>query len=324
MEKTFINCTFAPHNKILQKSMNKFFTIILAIAFILSGFESIAQNYRPSKRETALDFGIVIGGSNYMGELSREWHPALEETNLGGGIMCRFTVNEFLSLKGSALYMRISGDDKNYASEDLYRRMRNLNFRSDIVEFSGQIEINIPGWYQSPTSFAASPYLFAGLAVFRFNPKTQFFFNPSIHDASLSVHDGKWIELQPLSTEAQETTKNNEQKRYSLTQISIPFGIGYKFQLSDHWTMGFEFGLRKTFTDYLDDISTIYWDDQIVGGAGGYLSNALKDRAPEVGFEKFPENTARGNPSTKDWYMFGGLHITYRILGGKVQCFNFQ
>jgi hypothetical protein len=290
----------------------------------LSGFHIDAQNAKPTKRESALDFGIVLGGSNYMGELSREWYPVPEETNIGGGIMCRFTINEFISLKGTALYMSISGDDKNFASVDLYRKMRNLNFRSDIVEFSGQIEINIPGWYQSPTSYAASPYLFVGLGVFRFNPKTQFKYYPAFHDESLSVHDGKWIELQPLSTEAQETTKNNEQKRYSLTQICIPFGIGYKFQLNDHWTMGFEFGLRKTFTDYLDDISTIYWDDQIVGGAGGYLSNALKDRAPEAGFERFQENLPRGNPGTKDWYMFSGIHITYRILGGKVQCFNFQ
>jgi hypothetical protein len=100
--------------------------------------------------------------------------------------------------------------------------------------------------------------------------------------------------------------------------------VGYKIQLSDQWTIGAEFGVRKTFTDYIDDVSTKYWDNQIVGGAGGYMAVALKDRAPELGLEPFLENTPRGNDKTKDWYMFGGIQVTYRIIGGKVNCFNFE
>lgn len=304
--------------------MKRKITIGILLA-MLTGItiDAIAQNPRPSKKATELDFGIMLGGSNYLGELTQSSIPAMNETNLAGGIIVRYTPSSAISLKAAALYMRLTGDDKNFDSDE-FRRRRNLNFRSDVWEFSGHVEWNILGWTQTRTSFPATPYLFAGIGVFRFNPMTQFFYNENIHDPSLSVQNEKWIELQPLSTEAQETTKNNQQKRYPLTQLSIPLGVGYKIQLSDQWTIGAEFGVRKTFTDYIDDISTIYWDNQIVGGAGGYMAVALKDRAPELGLEPFLENTPRGNDNTKDWYMFGGIQVTYRIIGGKVNCFNFE
>jgi len=305
-----------------MKRNTTFLSFMFLGAALLLSTSLLAQNPRPKKGGTALDFGIYLGGSNYLGELTKTMLPVPGETHLAGGAMVRLNVNSSISLRAAAMYMRISGDDKNFPEDD-FRRMRNLSFRSNIYEFSAGAEWNLLGWNQGRNSYAASPYLFASIAVFRFNPQAQFFFRPGIHDASLAPQDGKWIELQPLSTEAQETTKNQD-KRYSLTQISIPMGFGYKFQLNDYWTAGFEFGVRKTFTDYLDDISTIYWDDNIVGGAGGFMSRAMKDRAQEAGFERFEENVQRGNPSTKDWYMFAGINITYRIIGGKVPCFNFQ
>ncbi|MCK9480380.1 MAG: DUF6089 family protein [Bacteroidia bacterium] len=299
---------------------------VFTLSFSLLLFDlSSAQNPLPSKRETALDFGILIGGSNYMGELTKSILPVFKETHLAGGLIIRYNLSQSISLRATAMYMRISGDDKNFDS-DAFRRRRNLNFRSDIFEFSGGFEWNLLGWYQSRTRLASSPYLFGSVGVYRFNPTTQFFYYAGLpnQDPSLASQNGNWIELQPLSTEAQETTKNNEQKRYALTQVCIPFGVGYKFQLSDNWTAGIEFGARKTFTDYLDDISTKYWDPIIVGGAGGYMANAVRDRSYEVGEKPFMEEDARGNKKTKDWYMFAGVHITYRILGGKVPCFNFE
>jgi hypothetical protein len=297
-----------------------FFSTVLTLSVLTAS----AQNPRSTKAANALDFGIIVGASNYMGELTKGSLPVLSESHLAGGAMIRYNFRSSLSLRASALFMNISGTDANFAAEDAFRERRNLSFRSRMWEFSGGLEWNILGWQQTRKTYPATPYLFASLAVFRFNPEAQFFYNPSFHHPSLEGQDGKWIELQPLSTEAQETTKNNDTKRYPLTQISIPFGVGYKIMLNDYWTAGIEFGLRKTFTDYLDDISTKYWDDNIVGGAGGFMSRAMKDRSEEAGFQRFEEDVMRGNPQTKDWYMFGGVSITYRILGSKVACFNFQ
>jgi hypothetical protein len=166
------------------------------------------------------------------------------------------------------------------------------------------------------------------LGVFKFNPKAYFEYNAAIHDridpnGSLAQYDGKWVELQPLGTEGQETTKYNDKRRYGLTQVSIPIGMGYKTQLNEDWALGIEFGVRKTFTDYLDDVSTIYVDDQIVGGAYGYLAVAMKDRAREVGQELHANDNPRGNSKNKDWYMFFGLTLTRPIVGGRGHCFQF-
>lgn len=267
-----------------------------------------------------IEFGVTLGASNYMGDLSE--FVAFNETHPMGGLICRFNVSDFLTLRGNALFGQISGDDKNYDS-DPFRKQRNLNFRSNIVEFSGCVEWNLLGFGETQRSTPMSPYLFAGIGVFKFNPKTQFFYNSAIHDVSLQRYNEQWIELQPLGTEGQETTKFNDRKRYSLTQISIPLGIGFKRQWDDLWAWGVEFGARKTFTDYLDDVSLDYVDDQIVGGQNTYLAAALKDRGPELGYQKFDNGVGRGNSGSKDWYMFLNFTITRKIVGGKTVCFQF-
>ncbi|MCH7534695.1 MAG: hypothetical protein IH948_02940, partial [Bacteroidetes bacterium] len=59
---------------------------------------------------------------------------------------------------------------------------------------------------------------------------------------------------------------------------------------SDKITASAEWGLRITFTDYLDDVSTIYPTDH---------PSALAQR---------------GNSKSKDWYSFFGIMITYVII----------
>ncbi len=274
------------------------------------------------KKVSSLDFGPYLGGSNYMGEFTDGYMPLWNKTKFAGGLICRYNYGPYLTFKGTAIYGKIEGSDKNFAS-DAYRGRRNLSFKSDIVEFSVQGEWNIRGYEQTKASYGWSPYLFAGVSVFRFNPKAQFNYQSYMMDASLQAQDGDWIELQPLGTEGQETTKFNDKRRYSLTQLSVPLGVGAKWQLDDYWAFGFEFGVRKTFTDYLDDVSSIYVDNIIVGGASGPMAVALKDRSMEVGQTPFENGDVRGNAATKDWYVIGGLTLTYRIHGGRQPCFNF-
>lgn len=292
----------------------------IAVLFLIS-FDLSAQ--KDKKVPSTLDFGLYLGASNYWGDLTMDFMPVWATTKPAGGLICRFNVNSYLTLKGTALYGQIEGTDKNF-SNDLYRRRRNLSFKSDIIEFSIQGEWNILGYENTRTSYAWSPYLFGGVGIFRFNPQAQFVYVPGVSDPSLQNQNGDWVELQPLGTEGQETTKFNDKRRYSLTQVCIPFGFGSKWQLNDHWAIGIELGVRKTFTDYLDDVSTIYVDDVIVGGASGPMAVALKDRSVEVpGESKFENGELRGNSSYKDWYLMGGLTLTYRIIGGRTPCFNF-
>jgi len=297
---------------------------------LLMGVTAYAQPKR--FRGKPIEVGITLGASNYMGELS----PLVDfnETHPMGGIICRFNYSDFLTLRGNAVFGQISGNDKNYNS-DAERYKRNLNFKSNVIEFSGTLEWNILGYGETQRTNPGSPFLFAGIGVFKFNPMTQFHYDAAVYPVAdygdLSRFDNQWIELQPLSTEGQETTKFNYRKRYSLTQISIPIGVGYKKQFSEVWAWGIELGLRKTFTDYLDDISTTYVDPQITGGSNTGLSAALADRTPELKdptlFNDYgTEETLgakRGDDTNKDWYMFLNFTITRKIVGGKQTCFQF-
>ena len=251
-----------------------------------------------------------------------------------GGIICRFNYSDFITLRGNALFGQIAGDDKNY-TDVAERYKRNLNFKSNIIEFSGTLEWNLMGFEETQRYNPGSPFLFIGIGVFKFNPMSQFNYIPAIHTTAaygdIAKHDGQWIELQTLSTEGQETTKFNDRKRYSLTQVSIPLGVGYKKQFNDVWAWGVELGFRKTFTDYLDDISTTYVDPQITGGSNTGLSAALADRTPELGNSTLENDygseerlgAARGNDANRDWYLFFNFTLTRKITGGKQTCFQF-
>lgn len=303
--------------------------VVLSIVSLLVSTSAMGQKAFKGK---PIEFGITVGASNYIGDLSKL--VAIKETHPMGGLICRFNYSDFITLRGTAAYGRISGNDANYSS-DAYRHRRNLSFRSNIIEFSGTIEWNILGFGETQRFNPSSPYLFAGFGVFKFNPLAKFTYHPEadlandptgatpVHDPILKQYDGQWIELQPLGTEGQETTKFNDRKRYPLTQLSIPFGVGYKKQFNDVWAWGLELGMRKTFTDYLDDVSKDYVDEQIVGGNNGFLAAALKDRAAEVGQKKFDNGEARGAKSSKDWYFFLNFTITRKITGGKQVCFQF-
>ena len=309
--------------------MKRAITYILLTGLLFSCFGMHAQQ---KKKMSTLEFGLFLGGANYMGELTKGIVPPLKNTGPALGMLTRFELNPYWSFKASAIYGRISGSDKDYPS-DAYRERRNLSFRSGVFDVSTHLEWNIRGYQSTRSTNAWSPYLFGGLAVFKYNPKTQF-----NYDASLSYHslypelasqDGDWIELQPLGTEGQETKQFNDRKYYSLTQVAIPFGFGIKAQLSANWAIGFEMGFRKTFTDYIDDVSKDYVNNQTVRSTHGPLAGALRDRAGEVGQPLFDDGDvngageARGNDKTKDWYTLTGITITYRINGVNDKCFQF-
>ena len=122
------------------------------------------------------------------------------------------------------------------------------------------------------------------------------------------------IELQPLATEGQETSQNASQNRYQLSQICIPLGLGYKFNVSKRFAISLEYGIRKTFTDYLDDVSGRYPDLQLLSAEAGQLSATMSDRTVnEEGYTDLNYGMSRGNSKNKDWYSFFGAIISFRI-----------
>lgn len=240
-----------------------------------------------------LHLNLFAGTSNYSGDLQDKGFT-FSQSHFAGGFGVSYDITDHFSVQSSLNFGTISAND-------LYGRNkpRNLNFSSALSEFGigGQ-------YFITPISaHVLTPYVFAGLAIYHFNPYTT--------DTS-----GAKTYLKPLSTEGEGFITGK--KNYNLTQLAIPFGAGVKFALSDNVNVGLEVGYRKLFTDYLDDVSSAYVDEAaLLANRGGeavqlaYRGNELKNGAP------YPAvGTIRGSSAHKDWYYFTGLTASFRLFSG--------
>jgi len=247
-----------------------------------------------------LHVDIHAAAANYQGDLQGKRftftnaHPAL-----GLGLSYDIT-NKFI-VKALATYTKLSANDKDNTTAKGVE-FRNLDFRSTIYEAQLALEYNL--FDLSERSF--TPYVFAGIAAFHFNPYS---YNT----------EGNKVFLRPLSTEGQGLSSYPYRKPYNLNQIAIPFGGGLKFAINDRLQLGIEIGLRKLFTDYLDDVSTSYVDSLTLLSARGPQAVAFAYRGNEIpGSPGYPADGAqRGNPKGKDWYYMTGIRISYLLFANR-------
>jgi hypothetical protein len=245
--------------------------------------------------------GLFGGLAAYQGDLTDKVFPK-KVTNGAIGITVNYELKDRLMLRGGFTYAVVGGADRYSEKPDLVAR--NLSFETKIVELSAVAEYYFFNLYDR----RYSPYIFGGLAVFHYNP---YAFNSSTPEK---------IFLKPLSTEGQGVPGYTGRKPYSLTQASLPFGGGVKFAVNDNLRIGIELGMRKLFTDYLDDVSTTYIDEADLLAARGQLAVDMAYRGDEVagGDPNFPlKDAQRGSDKYKDWYYFSGIHLTYRINGAR-------
>ncbi len=297
------------------------------VVFVLcvSVQESSAQRWF---KASSLEFGLIGGASHYSGDLTD--NKFFEARGLKGsvGVITRYTPREMVTFRLSAQYGKLEGDDAWYEDPNDINN-RGLNFTSDLWDFTGAAEFNFNS-IDTRQKSGVIPFAFIGASVFKYNPKAVFEYDPTTDLAlylgqsynDLESRDGEEIELQPLGTEGQQTTEFNERERYSLTQVAIPVGAGFKFKLSHKWTVGVEYGARITFTDYIDDVSDSYVDPTRLQSQYGAMSAAMSVR--ERNFDPvFFENSPRGDSDKNDLYGILGLSITYRIYGNKAVCPSF-
>lgn len=236
------------------------------------------------------------GVSNYQGDL-QETRVTTHQSHGAFGLGAQYDFNARLSLRGGFVYGRISGDDK--LNNDEFLRQRNLNFSSRLLEGNVSAELRL---FDLDEKWV-TPYIFAGIGVFGYDPYT--------FDTS-----GQKIYLQPLGTEGQGLDAYPDRKPYSRVQVALPFGGGIKFRVTERVTLGYEIGLRKTFTDYLDDLSKTYVDEATLLAGKGPKAVELAFRGDELKDVTlaYPDNgTIRGGTKVKDWYYFQGITIGFRL-----------
>ncbi len=259
--------------------------IYFLFIFYLFSIALKAQNFH-------LDF--FAGIANYQGDLQDNLFP-FSQAHFSGGAGISYDLSDRFSIRTGLVFGRVSANDK-YGKN----RARNLNFTSNITEGNLELQYYIIPLVQN----SLSPYVFAGIAVYHFDPYT--------YDTT-----GKKYYLKPLSTEGEGFLPGV--KNYNLTQMAIPFGAGVKLNLSENVNVGLEVGIRKLFTDYLDDVSTSYVDESLLLANRGATAVELAYRGNELknGVPTYPAaGSKRGSPKAKDMYYFTGLTLSFRLGSG--------
>ncbi|HMK05765.1 MAG TPA: DUF6089 family protein [Ferruginibacter sp.] len=238
-----------------------------------------------------LHLTLFGGFSNYQGDLQEKGYT-IDQAHPAFGVGLLYDINGHLSLRANVNQGTLSGNDK-YNPRNFER---NLNFSSPITDIHLGVEYNI----LNLNIRRFSPYLFAGISYFKFNPSTK--------DSA-----GQKIYLQPLSTEGQGFYE--DRRAYKLGRFAIPFGAGIKFSITAAIRLAFEIGMRKTNTDYLDDISTTYIDQHILFANRGSQAVDLAFRGDELktGLVYPGDGSQRGKEANKDWYYFSGFNVIIKL-----------
>lgn len=241
-------------------------------------------------------FSVGIGTLYYYGDLTDKFNNSLLRPAVQLGYNRYMLPN--LSFRVALQYGEIGASDNMALDEG--RQLRNLHFKSHIVEASGVLmyeffrDKNFGNEYLGKPHF--TPYVFLGVSLFHFNPKARF--------------NGTWHALQPLGTEGQYIPGGDYPNPYSLIQWSAPLGIGLNLRLTEYTGIGVELGYRLTSTDYLDDVSTVYPDFEALSAASSDLAVQLSERSPTG---QFKPGAKRGNPDVKDSYFFTAFTINYYL-----------
>jgi hypothetical protein len=243
----------------------------------------------PIHSQYNFDIGLNFGGTGFLGDIGGTGEVAkgflgdivLKQTNITTGIYGRYKINSKMHINSGINYVKISGDDANSAGP---RGWRNLRFQNQIFELNSCLEYTFlkindlggTGRYRTSLNL----YAFVGGSVFYHNPKGAF-----LENANSPIKE--WENLRPLKTEGQETP-------YSSISFSTPYGLGAIIKTATFYKFGIYFRYMKNYTDYLDDISTVY-----AHNAGeGNIANQYN--GPEEQTGSFATGQIRGNPKSLD------------------------
>ena len=261
--------------------------ILLLIVTFAFSFSAEAQQFKPNT-----EVGILLGTSYYLGDLNT---THFNQPLPAAGLIIRKNIDKRFAYKAEVMYLNIQSDERY--SEDTIAKNRGLHFKSPIYELSGQVEFNFLPYQPGNPLYTWTPYVYSGISIFHFNPQAE-------------NKNGEWVNLQELGTEGQGTTLFPEKEKYSLIQYSIAMGGGFKIAVNPSFNIILEYGVRKTFTDYLDDVSTTF-----VGGVGNPYPLDMSQEALEMS-DPTGTNIAgdqRGDPDKKDWYSFVGITLSFKL-----------
>jgi hypothetical protein len=296
---------------------------VLFCTFFCSSFFSSAQSI--SSPDGKIEVGIGVGPMIFLGDLGGSQgigKPFIKDvdlpmTKISKGIYLNIYPAEWFGFRIAGNLGYLQGDDAqapDKGGDEYFRRKRNLKFESKLAEAYIATEIYPTVFLEQYDGLAGKlrPYALGGIGLFHFNPKGEFIGSDG---------NKKMVELKPLRLEGQGMAEYPDRKEYSLTQMELLMGGGFKYYISDGMYIGFEILHRKTFTDYIDDVSTAYIDPALFNN---YLAPEQIPVARQLMFRENIYNPSvsrvfineqRGDPKENDSFFSGILRFGWRLNG---------
>jgi hypothetical protein len=272
------------------------------LAIIIAGLPlSLLAQYGPIQQEG--EFGIGLGASHYFGDLNTRAH--LNRPKLAAGVFFRKNFGNYIALRVAGNYTRLGYSDK-YNTHNEYMVRRNLSFNTNIFELGLQGDFNFFRFLPGDPDFRFTPYVTLGVSAFNYDPYAYL--------------GGTKYALRPLGTEGQGSSLYPDRKPYNSMALAIPFGVGLKYALNERMNIGAEVVYRFTNTDYLDDVSKTYVeDDAFPPNPDGTPNIALllSDRSYETGDRIGSKGVQRGNSQNKDGFVTAMFYLSFNLQSYK-------
>lgn len=265
--------------------------ILFTIALLLC-LHASAQRYF-----TALEVGFSGGGSQYFGDLNE--HYGFQSIGGAGGIYARERLNSYIALKAVTNFTYVGYNDSY--NTDPYDKLRNLNFKSNVVEVVAQAEFNFFAFITGDKQHRFTPYLTGGIGAFFYDPYT--------------TYNGTTYFLRNLGTEGQNS--GFAQHKYTSVATCFPIGAGVKFWIKGGVNVAFEVADRLTTTDYLDDVSSTYVGPDKFNN--NPVAAALQDRSQGQILGRAGKQ--RGNTASSDQYLMAMVSLTFNFTSYKCPSF---
>ncbi|HRH37280.1 MAG TPA: DUF6089 family protein [Flavobacteriales bacterium] len=283
----------------------------LSVGDVTAQYFRQSSYWKTHREEVEFGFGV----SNFLGELGGRnqigspfvWDLEFSQTKPAASLAYRYYLARKMALRGRLTYGVLAGNDN--LTKEPFRQNRNLSFKSDVVEFSLVFEIHlyneelghqydlrgVKGTKSSRVGF----YLFGGIGGFYFDPRAQF--------------NNQWVRLKPLGTEGQGLPGGAAS--YNNIQVCVPMGAGIRRAFTKQWSGGLEIQYTKTFTDYIDDVSGVYYDREAIRAANGDIAAYLAD--PNLNTPELAGQTSvgqqRGDDTDLDAYLFLKFTADYKL-----------
>ena len=292
------------------------FMLFLGFGFSQTTNFNSTKNWRRNKKELILNVGPTgflgeLGGRDLIGKDYSMADLDLKSTTFNVGFSYRYRFRPYFATSTIASIGMVKGDDK--LTLEPVRNARNLNFKSVIVSIYQRIEVmlyfkesfghkyNFKG-LSGKRNNNEQVYLFSGIGITYFNPKGNY--------------EGQWLALRPLHTEGQGFP--GRPKEYLPVTFIVPSGIGMRYGLSRMWRLGIELTYFKTFTDYMDDVSTTGFDVDLLSEKYGKEASYLSNPAQTEQYRSwFANGQQRGDAKNKDAYLYANIivarNITYKV-----------